>query len=166
MLGPQAGELPGSAGPVVSRDRGAVPQVDSWFKHRMVFLFVLMIAYSVKLSFFTHSAASNFSGSGADAGDLVDYARFRVVILLLFSGTYLYSYLKNWYFEKLSLFFVGVIVSALIFDYATAYFVLLDLPLTPFAFALLALRLMVVYCVVMNAVNARRAPPMPRRLWS
>lgn len=131
----------------------------------MRFLFVLMIAYSVKLSFFAHSAASNFSGPGADAGALVDYARFRVVILLLFSATYLYSYLKNWHFEKVSLFFVGVIVSALVFDYATAYFLLLDQPLTPFALALLALRLMVVYCMVTNALNARRAPPMPRRLW-
>ena len=172
MLEPSASELEAPApvaSPVASLARprrGAKPRVDSWFKHRMLFLFAVVIAYSVKLSFFADSAASQFTGLALGPGDMVEYARFRVVLLLLITASYLYSYLKDWHFEKMSVFFVGIILTALALDYANAYFLLLDKPPSQFALALLTLRLMTVYCMVMNAVNAGRAPPMPRRLWS
>lgn len=172
LLEPSASELEAPApvaSPVASLARprrGAKPRVDSWFKHRIWILLTVGFAYSVKLIFFTDSAASNFSGLGLDLPAMVDYARFRVFTSLLLMAVYLYSYLKNWHFEKLSVFFLGLVVGALALDYAHAYAFLIEKPPGPFAFALLVLRLMVVFCMVMNAVNAHRAPPMPRRLWS
>jgi hypothetical protein len=32
--------------------------------------------------------------------------------------------------------------------------------------ALLTLRFLAIFCLLMNVMNARQAPPMPRRLWS
>jgi hypothetical protein len=167
LLGPTATELdaPAAAPRTAPANPAAKSPVDTWFKHRLWIPLTVGFAYSVKLSFFTDSAASNFSGLGLDLPAMVDYARFRVFTAMLLITVYLYSYLNNWHFERLSVFFLGLAVGALVLDYAHAYALLLDKPPGPLAFALLALRLMVVYCMVMNALNARRAPSMPRRLW-
>lgn len=167
LLGSRAAEFDGPA--AARRTAPAKPAakspVDTWFKHRILFLVFLGMLYAVKLTFFIDSATSNFSGLAVDAAALADFARLRVFVFLLMMYIYLYSYLKGWYFEKISVLFVGLVIGALAFDYANAYMFLVDKPPSAFMLALLALRLMVVYCMVMNALNAHRAPPMPRRLW-
>ncbi len=78
---------------------------------------------------------------------------------------YAYSYLRDWYFERVSLVFLAVSVIALVLDYFTAYANLSQTP-SHWMVGLIGLRFLAIFCLLMNAMNARHAPPMPRRLWS
>jgi|LauGreDrversion4_2_1035121.scaffolds.fasta_scaffold07425_6 hypothetical protein len=49
-------------------------------------------------------------------------------------------------------------------DYLNVYQFMKDTPTQAIA-ALIGLRLGGIYCLFLNAVRARQAPPMPRRLW-
>ena len=60
---------------------------------------------------------------------------------------YMYSYLRNWYFEKVSLVFVGVGATALVMDYFNAYVYLSENP-TQWIAGLIALRLGAIFLSV------------------
>jgi hypothetical protein len=138
--------------------------VDVWFKYRMIFLLVLVVAYNSKLLFWPALAAANF-----DLGDshqsLDSYFQFRAGLVSTITGIYLYSYLKDWHFEQVSLLVLGVSVTALVLDYFNAYVYLSQTP-AQWVTGLIGLRFLAIFCLLMNAMNARHAPPMPRRLWS
>lgn len=138
--------------------------VDTWFKYRMLFLLVVVMAYTGKLLFFPALAAANFD-LGANAASLQHYFQLRAGFVILVSAVYLYSYLKDWHFERLSLVFLGVGATALVLDYFNAYAYLSQTP-SQWVAGLIALRFLAIFCLLMNAMSARHAPPMPRRLWS
>ena len=138
--------------------------VDVWFKYRMIFLLAVVVAYTGKLLFWPALATANF-----DLGDshlsLDSYFRIRAGLVITITGIYLYSYLKDWHFEQVSLLVLGVSVTALVLDYFNAYVHLSQTP-TQWITGLIALRFLAIFCLLMNAMSARHAPPMPRRLWS
>jgi len=138
--------------------------VDVWFKYRMIFLLVVVVAFTGKLLFFPALAAANFDLSGSHL-TLDRYFQFRAGFITVITGVYLYSYLKDWQFERVSLLVLGVAVTALMLDYFNAYVYLSQTP-TQWVTGLIALRFLVIFCLLMNAMSARHAPPMPRRLWS
>jgi presenilin-like A22 family membrane protease len=144
--------------------RVADADIDGWFKYRILFLLAVVVAYTVKLIFLTEMAVGNFE-SGADAQALSNYLQYRAGFVVLISAVYLYSYLKNWYFEQVSLICLGVGVTALFLDYFNAYTYLSQTP-AQWVVGLIALRFMALFCLLMNAMSARHAPPMPRRLWA
>jgi hypothetical protein len=162
LLGPAPGQLP----PAVSAERAQLADagVDTWFKYRMVFLLAVAMTYSAKLLLFPALAITNFDLS-ASALSLDQYLQYRAGFVILISAVYLYSYLKDWHFEQVSLVFLGVGVTALVLDYFNAYVYLSQTP-TQWIAGLIALRFMAIFCLLMNAMNARHAPPAPRRLWS
>ena len=137
---------------------------DAWFKYRMIFLLAVTVMYTAKLFFFSTLAAANFDISTSDV-ELKKYFQYRAVFVIVVSAVYLYSYLKDWQFERVSLVFLGVGVTALVMDYFNTYAYLSQTP-APWIAGLIALRFLAIFCLLMNAMSARHAPPMPRRLWS
>ena len=140
-------------------------KADPWFKFRNFFLLTLVSAFCIKLLFFTHVAVANFANHESAAADLTFYFKLRALFVIAISAVYLYSYLKDWYFEKVSLLYVGIAATALVMDYFNAYANLSETPLQ-WVPGLIALRLIAITCLVLNAIHARQAPPMPRHLWS
>ncbi|PIT79439.1 hypothetical protein [Limnohabitans sp. JirII-31] len=138
--------------------------VDTWFKFRNLFLLSVVFSYCIKLLFFSHVAVSNYQSHMSDE-TFVRYFQYRALFVIAITVFYLYSYLRNWFFEKVSLVFVGVGATALAMDYFNAYVYLSENP-TQWIAGLIALRLGAIFCLLMNAMNARRAPAMPRYLWS
>lgn len=166
LLGPVPGQAqPADPVPVsTERMRAADTGIDIWFKYRILFLLAVAVAYTGKLFFFPEMAVGNFE-PGGEAETLARYLQYRAGFVVLISAVYLYSYLKDWYFEQVSLVSLGVGVTALLLDYFNAYVYLSQTP-AQWVAGLIALRFMAVFCLLMNAMSARHAPPMPRRLWS
>jgi len=162
LLGP----VPSQAMPafLAERARLADAGVDGWFKYRMLFLLAVAGMYTGKLLFPPAMVAANF-GLGASAFPLDHYFQYRAGFVFFISAAYLYSYLKDWHFERVSLVFFGVGVSALVLDYFNAYVYISQTP-TQWVAGLIALRFLAIICLLVNAMSARHAPPMPRRLWS
>ncbi len=146
------------------RARAVAAGVDTWFKYRILFLLSVAVSYASKLIFFPELAVGNFE-PGGEAETLTRYLQYRAGFVVLISAVYLYSYLKDWHFEQVSLVCLGVGVTALLLDYFNAYVYLSQTP-SQWVAGLIALRFMSVFCLLMNAMSARHAPPMPRRLWS
>ena len=138
--------------------------IDTWFKFRMAYLLVAVVTFTLKLLYYPGVATGQFD-AGANAETLGFYFQYRAGFVILISYGYIYSYLKDWHFEKVSLAILMVGVTALVLDYFKAYVYLSQTPVQWIA-GLIALRFLAIFCLLMNAMNARHAPPMPRRLWS
>lgn len=150
---------------LMDEDAPVVSNTDSWFKYRNFFLLVVVISQVVKLLFFSHLAIGNFEIGKLDPLAFEHYLVFRACFVLTISAIYLFSYLKDWYFEKVSLLYVGIALTALVMDYFNAYVYLSESPMQ-WITGLIALRFLAVICLFMNAWHAKRAPAMPRTLWS
>jgi uncharacterized membrane protein len=150
---------------LMGEDVSAISCTDAWFKYRNLFLLAVVISQVVKLLFFSHLVIGNFELGKLDAAAFGHYLVFRACFVITISALYLFSYLKDWYFEKVSLLYVGIAITALVMDYFNAYVFLSETPLQ-WITGLIALRFAAVGCLLMNALNAKQAPAMPRHLWS
>ena len=164
LLGPRAGGLAGSeSGP--AHAQRALVAVDGWFKHRNLFFVVMLAAYSIKLIFYPAGALGQFDDQMLSADYLLRYAYLRLAFITLLATAYTLSYLKDWHFKELSWVFFGTGLMALLADLVHAYPYLGDIQ-GPGLAALIALRVTAVYFLLLHALNAHRAPFMPRRPWS
>lgn len=150
---------------LIGENEAVDASTDVWFKYRNLFLLAVVISQVIKLLFFSNLTVGNFELGGLDPQAFERYLVFRAGFIMAISAFYLFSYLKNWYFEKVSLLYVGIAITALVMDYFNAYVYLSESP-APWMTGLIALRFIAVFCLVMNAWNAPRAPAMPRSLWS
>ncbi len=146
-------------------DASGVSSTDTWFKYRNLFLLVVVVSQVVKLLFFSHLAIGNFQLGQLDPQAFENYLAFRALFIIAISTFYLFSYLKNWHFEKVSVLYVGIAITALVMDYFNAYVYLSENPLQ-WMTGLIALRFMAVGCLLTNAMHAHRAPCRPRNFWS
>jgi cation transport ATPase len=146
-------------------DGNAVPCGDQGFKYRMLFLLTVVVVQTLRLLFYPHVAVSPFQAGAMDEATLHRYMTIRALFVMAISAIYLFSYLKDWYFEKVSMLYVGIAITALVMDYFNAY-IYLNGPPAPSTAALIAVRFVAIYCLLMNALRAREAPDMPRSLWS
>jgi hypothetical protein len=137
---------------------------DNRFKFRMSFLLAIVSYYIVKLLFFSALVSANFDTRVSPA-TIKHYFQIRAGFVAVASMVYLYSYLRDWFFEKISLGFLMVAITALVMDYFNAY-VYLSPASAQWIPGLIVARLLAVFCLLMNAMNSRHAPHMPRRLWS
>lgn len=135
------------------------------FKFRNLFLLALVSVQTIRLMFFRHVAVTQFQTEDLDVQALHRYMEMRGLFIMVISGIYLFSYLKDWYFEKVTLLYVGIAITALMMDYLNAYIYFTQQPVH-LTLSLTALRLAAIYCLVMNAWYAKQAPAMPRTLWS
>ncbi len=146
---------------------GASPvnaNIDTWFKYRMVYLFVAAVVFTLRWLFYPGLATLQFQ-AGDSVNTLEIYFQFRASFAILISSVYIYSYVKNWHFERVSVVILGLNVITLFMDYFNTYEYLAEVP-KQWIFAMIVLRFLTVFCLLMNAMNARHAPKMPRRLWS
>lgn len=150
---------------LMGQDVTANNDTDVWFKYRNLFLLAVVISQVVKLLFFSHLAIGNFELGALDPQAFERYLVFRACFVIAISAFYLFSYLKNWYFEKVSLLYVGIAMTALVMDYFNAYVYLSENPLQ-WMTGLIVLRFLAVCCLLINALSAHRAPAMPRSLLS
>jgi hypothetical protein len=150
---------------LMSEDAPAPSNTDVWFKYRNLFLLAVVISQVIKLLFFSHLAIGNFELGTLDPLAFERYLVFRACFVIAISSFYLFSYLRDWHFEKVSLLYVGIAITALVMDYFNAYVYLSENPMQ-WMTGLIALRFLAVGCLFMNAMRAKRAPAMPRHLWS
>ncbi|CAN1572262.1 hypothetical protein MCEMAEM4_03355 [Burkholderiaceae bacterium] len=146
-------------------DSHGVLRGDQGFKYRLFFLLTVVVVQTIRLLFYPHVAVTQFQADAMDEASLHHYMTIRAFFVMAISAIYLFSYLKDWYFEKVSILYVGIAITALVMDYFNAYIYLSDQP-APTTAALIAVRFLAIYCLVMNALRAREAPDMPRSLWS
>lgn len=144
---------------------GFKPDVDTNFKYRILFMLVLSLASWVRILFLTIDAARNYEATDPATAALLSYALHRLVFTFLLFTLYSYSYLRDWHFKPVAVlaFCLNAVVTAL--DYYKGYSTAVGAPLGMFIL-LIVLRFASLYCLLMNALNAHRAPPMPRRPWS
>ena len=138
--------------------------IDTWFKYRMVYLFVAAVVFTLRWLFYPGLATLQFQ-AGDSVNTLEIYFQFRASFAILISSVYIYSYVKNWHFERVSVVILGLNVITLFMDYFNTYEYLAEVP-KQWIFAMIVLRFLTVFCLLMNAMNARHAPKMPRRVWS
>jgi len=150
---------------LMGEDAPVASNTDVWFKYRNLFLLVVVISQVIKLLFFSHLAIGNFELGKLDPLAFEHYLVFRASFVIAISSFYLLSYLRDWYFEKVSLLYVGIAITALVMDYFNAYVYLSENPMQ-WMTGLIALRFLAVGCLFMNAMRAKQAPAMPRHLWS
>ena len=150
---------------LLGTDNNATSSGDAGFKYRNFFLLLVVVVQTIRLLFFPHLAASNFQTVAIDEQALYRYMTIRAFFVIAISAVYLFSYLKNWYFEKVALLYVGIAITALLMDYFNAYVYFNQQP-EQWAVGLIAFRFIAIYCLFMNALRAREAPNMPRYLWS
>jgi hypothetical protein len=150
---------------LMGEDVPVVSNTDTWFKYRNLFLLVVVISQVIKLLFFSHLAIGNFELGKLDPQAFEHYLVFRACFVVVISAFYLFSYLRDWHFEKVSLLYVGIAITALVMDYFNAYVYLSENPMQ-WMTGLIALRFLAVGCLLVNALHAKRAPAMPRHLWS
>jgi hypothetical protein len=150
---------------LIGEDASPGQGVDIWFKYRNLFLLVVVISQLVKLLFFPDLTLSNFEVGVHGSPSFASYLAYRAGFAAVISVLYLLSYLKNWHFEKISFLYVGIAATALLMDYFNAYVYLSESP-AQWVSGLLALRFIALGCLLLNALNAHRAPSAPRTLWS
>lgn len=146
-------------------DSNSALSADRWFKYRNFFLLTVVIVQTIRLLFFPHLAVTSFQAGAIDEQALHRYITIRALFVMGISAVYLFSYLKNWYFEKIALLYVGIAITAFLMDYFNAYVYFNQQP-AQWALGLIAFRFVAIYCLFMNALRAREAPAMPRYLWS
>jgi hypothetical protein len=150
---------------LMAPDSGEAPSNGLGFRFRNFFLLALVSVQTIRLMFFRHVVVTQFQTEALDAQTLHRYMEMRGLFIMVISGIYLFSYLKNWYFEKVALLYVGIAITALLMDYLNAYIYFNPQPVH-ITLSLTMLRLAAIYCLVMNAWYAKQAPAMPRYLWS
>ncbi len=134
---------------------------DRWFKWRMLFLSIIAASYLLKLIFFRDIALANFDIPKGSEHALSTYMNWRIVSALMLISLYLYSYLKRWHFSTVAWAVTGISVSALISDYFNVYIMTAARP-PQWMTGLLVLRVVVIACLLLNALNSRRLPPKTR----
>jgi len=93
---------------LMSEDAPVTYDTDVWFKYRNLFLLVTVISQVIKLLFFSHLAIGNFELGTLDPVAFKHYLAFRACFVIAISYFYLFSYLRDWHFEKVSVLYVGI----------------------------------------------------------
>ncbi len=136
----------------------AVAMPDRWIKWRMYFLLAVSTMYLIRLIFFRDVALADFDIDSGHAPALSAYMNWRIASSMSVIALYLFSYLRRWHFAVISWIIAGIAVVALVSDYFTVYMLTISQP-PQWMTGVLALRLVVIGCLLLNALNARRLPP-------
>ena len=140
-------------------------RADRWFRVRNLYLLSVIGYYVVKLLFFAEATVARFASNADEVADLVRYVQLRAVFVIAATLFYVWSYLRNWHFEMVAVVFTVIGLTSLVMDYFNAYMYLHEDAIHLVSW-FLVLRALAVVCLALNAINAARAPQMPRTLWS
>lgn len=137
---------------------------DGWFVWRNLLALWITLAIAIKVLLLRQSTLANFAPPDGNEQALDTYMLVRGLLVLVFCCVYLYSYLRDWHFRIVAWVFVVVPIGGLVMDWIQAWSIVVpesrgQVP------GLIGLRLVVLGCLLLNALNAHRAPPMPRSMW-
>jgi cytochrome c oxidase subunit IV len=147
------------------RQQQALLGVDLNFRWRHAFLLSFCLAYIVRLFFFPEVAIQYFNFAGEDVGRKMLFLQMRGWVVLAGTLVYLFSYTRDWHFAKVSLVIFAMALSSFVLDLVNIY--AFSTEATPkLVTAMILVRLMALYLLLLNALRAERLPPMPRRFYS
>ncbi len=141
---------------------GKKSAIDVHFWYRNLFLLSLSIFDTVVLQFFPEEIFQAFNTLGAPPGlalYLLMVGWFGVMVAVLYG----YSYLMDWQFERISMICFAVLLTSFCRD--LFYIVSLNIPFQPVVIVTGLLRLVGIAFLFVNAVHAKKAPPLHQRLW-
>jgi hypothetical protein len=132
-----------------------------WLRHQ--FLLVVVFFFTVRLLFFPEHIQLGLN-IGTDVRDLQPYFQYRGIFVLIVSTVYLLSYLRDWYFERVALFICAMAFTGLVMDFFNVYSWIQG-PMPTSVLVLILLRIACTYALLINAIRADRAPPLPRSIF-
>ena len=138
--------------------------VDRGFKYRHLFLLAAVSVIIIRSLFFPQSLVEVL-GSIHGAPHFQAVFQLRALLAAAVMAVYCYSYVKDWYFERVALVIAAMALTALVMDFFY-YYAFIEGPLLPITVLVILLRVGVVACLLVNALRDNRAPLMPRTLWS
>lgn len=146
------------------QERQLLKGVDRGFRLRNLFLLAAVLFFTVRLLFFSEQAylALNIH---TDGRDLRPYLQYRGIYVLVASCVYVLSYARDWYFERVAMFSCAISFTGLLMDFFNIYS-LIQGPMPSHVLALIFVRAACTYLLLINALRADRAPPLPRSFWS
>mgnify|MGYP003395048235 CR=1 FL=1 len=145
------------------QERKLLKGADPGFRLRDLFLFVVIFFFTVRLLFFPAHIQLGLNIS-TDVSDLQPYLQYRGIFLLIVSTVYLLSYLRDWYFERVALFICAMAFTGLVMDFFNVYSWIQG-PIPTSVLVLILLRIACTYALLINAIRADRAPPLPRSIF-
>jgi len=145
------------------QERKLLKGADAGFTLRNRILMLLILFFVVKLLFFPEQTSTDLN-IPPELRDLRPYLQYRGVFIALTTAIYYFSYVKDWHFERISLVLCSVAFTGLAMDFFNVYSWIQG-PVSPLVLGFIGLRLVVIYALLMNAIRADRAPPLPRSFW-
>lgn len=148
---------------LTNQERNQLQGVDTGFKWRMNFMLVALLVFIVWMLI----SPGYFYGKlqfESGANKLAPVLPFRGYFVLSIFVIYYFSYWRDWYFERVALITFALALSSLFMDFFNVLGFALG-PIPPLVVVFLLLRLLIIYCLFMNAIHANRAPPAPRAFW-
>jgi hypothetical protein len=138
--------------------------VDRGFRTRHALLSLLFLFFMTRLLLYPEKMQVVLS-LPAYMGDMSSYFQLRGAFALVLAVIYYFSYVKDWYFSRVSLIIAALAFAGLTSDFFNIYrHVSGALPIV--IIFIIAARCIVVYCLFMNSIRDNRAPPMPRHFFS
>lgn len=145
------------------QERKLLKGADPGFRLRHQFLLVVILFFTIRLMFFPEHMQLNLNIS-LDVRDLQPYFQYRGIFVLIVSTVYLLSYLRDWYFERVALFICAMSFTGLVMDFFNVYS-WIEGPIPMSVLVLILLRIACTYVLLINAIRADRAPPLPRSIF-
>ena len=145
------------------QERKLLKGADAGFTLRNRFLLVTVLFFIIKLTFFSEQTSIGLNVP-SDVRDLRPYLQYRGLFILVAGSFYFLSYVRDWHFERVSLFICAVSFTGLVMDFFNVYS-LMQGPMPATVLALILLRIAAIYVLFINAIRADRAPPLPRSFW-
>jgi hypothetical protein len=145
------------------QERSLLKGADTGFKLRNRFLLLLVLFFAVKLLLFPEQT-NRYLNIPPELRELRPYLQYRGLFVVFVSTVYYFSYVRDWHFSRISLVLCTVGFTGLVMDFFNVYSWVVG-PLSPLVLAFIFVRLVGIYCLLMNALKADRAPPVPRTFW-
>lgn len=138
--------------------------VDRGFRTRHIVMSLILVLLLARLLFFPAALQSDLN-LPAYMGDMSSYFQLRGAFACVMTAVYCFSYVKDWYFSRVSLIIAALAFAGLASDFFNIYRYIHG-ALSAVPLLLVVARCIVVYCLFMNSIRDNRAPPMPRHFFS
>ncbi len=145
------------------QERKLLKGADTGFKLRNRFLMAVVLFFIFKLLFFPEQTSIDLN-IPTELRDLRPYLQYRGLFIVVAGAIYYFSYVRDWYFERISLVLCTIGFTGLVMDFFNVYSWIRG-PVSPLVLGFIFLRLAGNYALLMNAIRADRAPPLPRTFW-
>jgi len=134
--------------------------VDKNFKFRNAYL-LFVVAVSLLLLYFLREEAFQAFNFPGGSGPMRPMLMYRLTFIMGTTCIYIFSYTRDWHFEKIALITFAMVLSHLAFDLINIYS-FNDVHIPAKVMVAILIRLGFLYCLLLNALRCDRSPAMPR----